>query len=104
MKSQLEFQLIISDTLGHHNQGWPRNLHLKLFLSIYLLKNNRLLIWNNFIISLKENIVFVKLFETSFGSNIIASFTEFQWKGTDTFGFIRVQTFGNHIQDNFLHK
>ena len=33
-----------------------------------------------FIISLKEKIVFVKLFEASFGSNIIASFTEFQVK------------------------
>ena len=31
-----------------------------------------------FIISLKKNIVFEKLFEISFGSNILASFTEFQ--------------------------
>ena len=31
-----------------------------------------------FIISLKKNIVLAKLFETSFGSNILASFTEFQ--------------------------
>ena len=45
-----------------------------------------------FIISLKKNIVFAKLFETSFGSNILASFTEFQWEGTDAFGFMRVQT------------
>ena len=57
-----------------------------------------------FIISLKENTVFVKLFETSFGRNIIASFTEFQCEGTDTFGFTRVQTFDIHIQGNFLHK
>ena len=56
------------------------------------------------LISLKENIVFVKLFEISFGSNIIASFTEFQGQGSDTFGFIRVQTFEIHSQGNFLHK
>ena len=36
-----------------------------------------------FIISLTENIVFVKFFETPFGSNIIASFTEFQCQGTN---------------------
>ena len=41
-----------------------------------------------FIISLKENIVFVKLLETSFGSNIIASFNEVQCQSTDPFGFI----------------
>ena len=57
-----------------------------------------------FVISLKENIFCVKLFETFFGSNIIISFTEFQCQGTDTFGFIRVQTFEIHIHDNFLHK
>ena len=34
--------------------------------------------WSETILSsLKENIVFVKLFETSFGSDRIASFTEF---------------------------
>ena len=48
--------------------------------------------------------LFVKLFETSFFSNIIASFTEFQCQGIDTFVFIRVQTFEIHIQGNFLHK
>ena len=57
-----------------------------------------------FIISLQRNIAFAKLFETSFGSNILASFTEFHCQGTDTFGFIRVQTFEIHIQGNFLHK
>ena len=41
-----------------------------------------------FIIALKENIVFVKLLETSFGSNIIASFNEVQCQSTDPFGFI----------------
>ena len=46
-----------------------------------------------FTISLKKNIFFAKLFETSFGSNILASFTEFQCQGTDIFGFIPVQTF-----------
>ena len=55
-----------------------------------------------FVISLKENIAFVKLFEISFGSNIITSFTEFQFRGTDTFGFIWVQTFEIHIQGNFF--
>ena len=34
--------------------------------------------------------IFVKLFETSFVSDAIASFTEFSCQGTDTFGFIRV--------------
>ena len=71
-----------------------RNLYFKLFLSIYLLKK-LIILWRffinimgcaritgywsetTFIISLKENIVFVKFFETSFGSNTIASFTEF---------------------------
>ena len=56
------------------------------------------------IISHKNNIVFVKLFEMSFGSNILASFTEFQCQCTDTFGLIRVQTFEIHIQGNFLYK
>ena len=49
-------------------------------------------------------IFFVKLFETSFGSNLIPSFTEFQCQGTDTFGSIQEKTFEVHIQDNFLHK
>ena len=40
--------------------------------------------------SLMENIVFVTLFETSFDSNILALFTEFQCQSTDTFGSIRV--------------
>ena len=43
-----------------------------------------------FIISLKKNIVFAKLFETFFISNILASVTERQCQGTDTFGFFRV--------------
>ena len=57
-----------------------------------------------FVISLKENIVFVKLFETSFVSNIIASFSEFQCHSTDTFGFFQLQVLEIHIQGNFLHK
>ena len=57
-----------------------------------------------FIISLNANIVFVKLIEISFISNIIASFTEFQCQGTDTFSFIWVRTFEIHTQGNFLHK
>ena len=43
-----------------------------------------------FAISLKEDIAFVKLFETPFGSNILASFIGFQCQGTDVFGFILV--------------
>ena len=38
-----------------------------------------------FITPLKENIVFVKQVETSFGSSILAAFTWFQSQGTDTF-------------------
>ena len=30
-ESQWEFQLIISEILGHHNQGWTRNLQLRDF-------------------------------------------------------------------------
>ena len=36
------------------------------------------------IISLKENIVFVKFFEISFASDILVSFTEFLWQGIST--------------------
>ena len=43
-----------------------------------------------FTISIKENIVLVKLFETFIGSNIIASFAKFQCQGTETFGSIRM--------------
>ena len=57
-----------------------------------------------FIISLTENIVFVRFFETPFGSNIIASFTEFQCQGTNAFGFIWGQTFEIYIREDFLHK
>ena len=109
-ESHWEFQFIISEMLGHHNQGWPRNLHVKFFLSIDLLKE-LITLWRFninvtdcvgitgywfeaiFIISPKKNI----LFEIAFGSNILASFTEFQCQGTDTFGFIQVQTFEIHI-------
>ena len=34
-ESQWEF---VSETLGHHNQGWQRNLHFECFLSIWFLK------------------------------------------------------------------
>ena len=54
-----------------------------------------------FMISLKEKTVFVKFLEEYFGSNILASFTEFQCQGIDIFGFIWVQTFEIHIQGNF---
>ena len=94
-ESQWEFQLSVSEILGHHNQGWARNLHFKFFLLIYLLKELTMLrrfyintkgcvgitgYWFEtiFIIAFEKNIAFAKLFETSFDSNILASFTEFQ--------------------------
>ena len=43
-----------------------------------------------FTISIKENIVFVKLFKTSFGGNKLAWFAKFQYQGTDTFSSIRM--------------
>ena len=39
---------------------------------------------------MKNIFFFGKLLEKSFNSNILASFTEFECQGTDTFGFIRV--------------
>ena len=57
-----------------------------------------------FTITLKENIVFVTLLETSFDSNIIASFTEFKCQSTDTFDFIRAQAFEIYVQGNFWRK
>ena len=102
---QLEFRLKISEILDHHNQLWLRNLDFKLFLSIYLLKKLVMLrrFYKNitgcvgitvycsetiFITFLKENTVLIKLFKTSFGSTILASFTEFECHSTDTFGLI----------------
>ena len=43
-----------------------------------------------FTISIKENIVFVILFGTSFISNTLASFTRFQCQDTETFGSIQM--------------
>ena len=39
-----------------------------------------------FIISLKENVDFVKFFKTFFGSKILAFLTELQCQDTDIFG------------------
>ena len=50
-----------------------------------------------FIIYLMKKIFFGKLFEKSFCSNTLASFTKFECQGTDTFGFIWVQTIQIHI-------
>ena len=108
---QWELQFIISEILGHHNQ---KSLHLKAkesslktfiinwfvkeadhivkILHKYLTGRVELTVyWSKtfFIISLKENIVFVKLFETPYGSDMLDSFREFQCLRTDTFGFIR---------------
>ena len=96
--------MIISEILGRHNQGWPRNLDFKFFLSIYLLKEHNMLcrFYTNitgcvgitvyspettWVTSFKEKVVFVKLFETSFNSNVLALFTELQCQHTDTFWF-----------------
>ena len=79
--------MIISEILGHYNQGVPTNLHFKFFrLDLFvkefyrvvkilhnysgLSRNNGLLNCNIFVISLKKNVIFVKLFETSLGSDI----------------------------------
>ena len=70
--------------------------HAMKILHEYNRNNNRLLIWSSFIISLKEKIIFEKFFEASFGSKILALFAECKCKSTDTFGFIRVQTFEVH--------
>ena len=73
----LRLQLIISEILGHHNQGLPRNLHFKFFLLIDLLKEHSIL-WRFYI-----NI-------TSCAGLRLESVTEFQCQGTDTFGSICV--------------
>ena len=56
-----------------------------------LRRNNSLLTSNIFYyISYENMIVFVKLIETYFGTDILASFTKFRYQGTDTFGSILV--------------
>ena len=56
-----------------------------------LRRNNSLLTLNIFYyISYENMIVFVKLIETYFGTDILASFTKFRYQGTDTFGSILV--------------
>ena len=87
-ESQWEFQLIILEILGDHTQGWSKNLRFKFFLSIYLLKKIVMLwrfyisitgwvektdYWSkiSFVMSLKENIVVERMFETFFGSNCL---------------------------------
>ena len=57
-----------------------------------------LLIWDNFYyISHEKHFFGGKLFEKSFSSNTVASFTEVECQGTNTFGFIQVQTIEIHI-------
>ena len=46
-----------------------------------------------FNISLKKNIVFIELFETSVGSDIFASFSNFKCQSTHAVGSNRVHTF-----------
>ena len=58
-------------------------------------------IFTNF---LKENIVFVILFETTFGGGILASFSELQCQSTDTFGSMWVLNFKIYIQGSLLYK
>ena len=121
-KSQWGFQWIISEFLDHHNQRWPKNFHIKFSLSIYLLKELMMLwefyknitgcvgitgYWSETIltVSLQENIVFVKIFETSFDRNILAEFDarllNLMVKALIFFCFFWVQTFECHIQSIF---
>ena len=51
-------------------------------------KKNSYLMLKIFILSLEENIIFVKLFVIYFDSNKRASFSEFQSQCTNTFGSI----------------
>ena len=50
--------------------------------------NDSLMIGKILTISLKENIVFVKLFETSFASDILALFTDFNCEHTNPFFYL----------------
>ena len=120
LESQWEFQLIISDVLDHHNQGWPRNLHFKFFLSIYLLKK-LIMLWRFYInvtsclgitgywpetifnISLKKNICFVKLFQTSFVSNTLTSSLRFSVKALILLVY-SIGSFWNSYSSHFLLK
>lgn len=52
--------------------------------------NNSLLFWDVFTIFLKENIILIRLFDTSYDNDILGSFTVFQCQGTDYFGSILV--------------
>ena len=57
-----------------------------------------------FFLYLLRKTLFLQSFLPFFGSNILASFTEFLCQDTYTFGFIRVQTLTISIEGNFLHK
>ena len=56
------------------------------------------------IVSLQENIVFVKIFETSFDRNILASIAEFDGQGSDIFLFFLSANFWMPHSKHFLHK
>ena len=107
---QSEFQLIISKILDYHKCRWPRNFRFKFFLSIYLLKKLTIrnitvcaeitVYWSAtiLIISLKENVAFVKLFQKSFGSNTFVAFQNL--KKTDN---TRVNSFMIRLLNQWLH-
>ena len=63
--------------------------------------NHGLLMWNLLTIF---NTVLVQVFETPFGSDILASFTDFHCRSIDNFGAIWVQTFEVDIQGSLLVK
>ena len=58
-----------------------------------LCRNNSLLISSIFITSHKANIAFVKLFETSFSSDVLDSLLNFSCQSTATFASAQTQIF-----------
>lgn len=112
--------MIISRILGRHNQEWPKDFHCRYFLSICLLKkfivlwkfnlNRTGCIWitthwyETYLpyLSRKKNIAFINLFETSFGSDIFVSFTNFECQDIDYSGSHWVENFEIYIVDGLL--
>ena len=109
-ESLWELQFITLKILGRQNQRWPRNLHFRLFLCIDLLIMliifwrfcikvtgcvGIIVYWSQafFITSHKANIAFVKLFETSFSSDVLDSLLNFSCQSTATFASAQTQTF-----------
>ena len=84
-ETQLQYQFIISEILGYRTQDITGTQNVTVYVRIKVY-------WSEtfFIISFRENIVFVKLLEISFGGEILASFTELYCHVTDTFGIVPV--------------